>query len=116
MAKNTVIEGDYKGKCIIRVNGSVFISTGFFKTLELSKSNVANYEILNEDKRKSATSGATRALVGGALLGGIGLLAGALSAKNKGEYLITIQFTDGKKSLLNVDDKIYKTLISKCFN
>lgn len=43
------------------------------------------------------------------------MIGGAISAKNKGIYQIAIQFKDGKKSLIEVDDKIYKTLIKSCF-
>lgn len=43
------------------------------------------------------------------------MVAGAVSAKNKGIYQVAIQFTDGKKSLIEVDDKIYKAIIQKCF-
>lgn len=44
----------------------------------------------------------------------VGLLAG-LSAKKKGVYIIALEFKDGKKSLLEVDDKIYKALLKKLF-
>ena len=49
-----------------------------------------------------------------ALLGSAGLAAG-LSAKKNGIYTVAIQFKDGKRSLLEVDDKIYKAIISKTF-
>lgn len=52
--------------------------------------------------------------VGGILLGPVGLLAG-LSAKNKDIYQIAIQLKDGKRSLLEVDDKICKALVKSCF-
>lgn len=56
----------------------------------------------------------TRGLVGGALLGPVGLLAG-LSAKNKGTHTLVIEFKDGKKSLIEVNEKIYKLLMQKMF-
>lgn len=33
----------------------------------------------------------------------------------KGIYLIAIAFKDGKKSLLEVDEKVYKSLLRKMF-
>ena len=48
------------------------------------------------------------------MLGPVGLLAG-LSAKNKGTYLIEMEFQDGKRSLLEVDDKKYKKIIEVLF-
>ena len=73
-----------------------------------------HYEIVNEESRKSASSAVGRGLVGGLLLGSVGLLAG-LSAKNKGIHTLAIQFKDGKKSLVEMDDKIYKELLKKLF-
>ena len=66
-------------------------------------------------KQVLSTFGVARGLVGGALLGPVGLLAGGLSAKNKGIYQVAVQFKDGSRSLIEIDDKIYKALISSCF-
>ena len=116
MVKNIVVEGDYKGKLINSSFGVVMINLGLFsKGILINKKTVKNYEILNEEKRKSIFSGVTRGFIGGILFGGVGLLAGGLSAKNKGEYLIAIEFMDGKRSLLNVDSKVYKNIIANCF-
>ena len=53
-------------------------------------------------------------MAGVALLGGVGILAG-LSAKNKGIFTIAIQWKDGKKSLIEIDDKLYKKFINEMF-
>lgn len=76
---------------------------------------IESYELITDEHRKSAKSGIARGLVGGALLGTVGMLAGGMSAKSKGIYQIAIQFKDGKRSLLEVDDKIYKAIIQACF-
>lgn len=114
-ARNNVQAGDYIGKQIISTLGIIQIVTGFGKGMKLDKTTVDSYEVITDDHRKSATSGVVRGLVGGALLGPVGILAGGLSAKNKGIYQIAIQFKDGKKSLIEVDDKIYNSLIKCCF-
>ena len=115
-AKNKVIAGDYVGKQVL--GGGVAqagISLGFVKQLWLNKMTIESYELITDEHRKSAKSGIARGLVGGALLGPVGMLAGGLSAKSKGIYQIAIQFKDGKRSLLEVDDKIYKAIIQACF-
>lgn len=114
-AKNKVIAGDYLGRGIILGMGNPSIVVGFGKSFYLDKSCVTSYELITDEHRKSASSGVARGLVGGALLGPVGLLAGGLSAKNKGVYQVAIQFTDGKKSLLEVNDKIYKAIVSTLF-
>ena len=114
-AKNKVIAGDYAGRPVTSFLGVVQISTLDFKPRVIDKSTVESYELVTDEHRKSASSGAIRGLVGHFLLGGAGLIAGALSAKSKGIYTIAIQFKDGKRSLIEVDDKIYKNIIKKCF-
>lgn len=52
--------------------------------------------------------------MGGFLLGPVGLLDG-LSAKNKGVHIIAVQFKDGKKSLIEIDEKLYKAFLKNCF-
>lgn len=115
-AKNRVLSGDYAGKQIL--GGGVSqagISIGFVKQLYLNKTTVESYEVINNENQKSMASGVARGIVGGALLGGVGAIAGAASAKNKGIYTISIQFKDGKRSLIEVDDKIYKAIVQNCF-
>ena len=111
---NTVIAGDYNGKGVMFTAGQALIAASMFKTVKLDKNNVESYELITDEHRKSAASGITRGIVGGAILGPVGLLAG-LSAKNKGVYQVAIQFKDGCRSLLEVNDKVYKGLIKVLF-
>ncbi len=121
MAKvNIVIAGEYEGKPITK-NGnslSILLEDGGWlmqnNTIDINKSTVESYEIIDEKSRKSAASAVGRGAVGAFLLGPIGLLAG-LSAKSKGTHTIQINFLDGKKSLLCVDDKIKAFLIKVLF-
>lgn len=115
MAKNIVIAGEYQGKGVGVSLGRPFLTTKITKPLYLDKETVESYEVITEESRKSAASGIARGIVGGALLGPVGMLAGGLSAKNKGTITIAIQFKDGKKSLLEVDDKIYKAIVQCMF-
>ena len=88
-AKNRVISGDYAGKQI--VGGGIAqagIVIGIVKKIFLNNTTVENYEVL-------------------------GGLAGAISSKNG--YQVSVQFKDGKKSLLEVDENIYKAIVQGCF-
>lgn len=114
-AKNKVIAGEYAGKLLQVIGGIPQINIGLVKSIKLDNTTVEQYELITDEHRKSAVSGAARGIVGGALLGPVGLLAGGLSAKNKGIYQVAIQFRDGKRSLIEVNDKIYKALIKSCF-
>lgn len=114
-ARNKVIAGDYEGKYLAAAAGKASINLGLFNMLYLTKDNIEAYEIMDESKNKSAASAVGRGLVGGFLLGPVGLVAGGITAKNKGTYIVAIQFKDGKKSLVEVDEKIYKAILQKCF-
>lgn len=61
-------------------------------------------KIVDNDQRKSAASGVIRGAVGTALLGPIGLVAGAVSAKNKKNTTFLIEYEDGSR-----DTKTVKT-------
>lgn len=113
-AKNKVIAGDYQGKQVSSTFGIVMISVGLGRSIVLDKTTVEDYELMDESHKKSAVSAVGRGLVGGFLLGPVGLLAG-LSAKSKGIQIVAVQFKDGKKSLIEMDDKIYKGFMTKCF-
>jgi hypothetical protein len=113
-AKNKVIAGDYEGKLVTQTFGIVTLSTSITKGFPIDKTTVEEYEIIDATSRKSAVSGVGRAFVGGVILGPVGWLAG-LTAKSKGTHTIAVQFKDGKKSLIEINDKIYSSLVKKLF-
>jgi hypothetical protein len=113
-AKNKVIAGDYTGKQVMQSFGVITMMTGFVSSIILDKTTVQSYEVIDESNQKSAVSAVGRSLVGGFLLGPAGLLAG-VTAKSKGIHIIAVEFKDGKRSLLEIDDKIYKVLMIRLF-
>mgnify|MGYP004666996741 CR=1 FL=1 len=115
-AQNRVIAGDYMNQPVSTFLGMVSIDKGFGKEqTAINKKTVESYELITDEHRKSAKSGIARGLVGGALLGPVGMFAGGISAKSKGIYVIAISFKDGKRSLIEVNDKIYKDIVASCF-
>ncbi|MFV3013539.1 SHOCT domain-containing protein [Clostridium botulinum] len=109
-AKNKVIDGAYKGKNVVVTALGVTIVVGLLKKVMINESTVENYEVFDSEKKTSATSAIGRGAVGSLFLGPIGLLA-ATSAKKKGVHVIAVEFKDGEKSLLEVDEKIYKKML-----
>lgn len=111
-AKNKVIAGDYVGKYVVKdliLKGHINVAG---KTV--AKYSITDYELITEEKVKSGTSAILRGSLGVAILGPVGILAG-LSAKNKGINTIALAWKDGKKSLIEIDDKLYKMLVSSMF-
>lgn len=120
-AKNAVIAGDCTEYTLLKVANNIMLikykGTFSFKKEDeiiLNNDTVEQYEVITDEQRKSAASGIARGAIGATLLGPVGVLVG-LSAKNKGVYTIAIKFKDGKNSLIEVDDKIYKQLVKNLF-
>ena len=114
---STVIAGDYKGREVKTTWGGVaYINAKGGERILIDSSTVKSYEVLEIDDKKSFSSGVARGLVGGAVLGSVGVLAGVNSAKSLQNAKIKIQFKNGKCSLLYVDKPVYEFIINKCFN
>lgn len=87
MAKNKVVAGDYNNCSVMKALGSISINSGFKQIVQLDQSTVESYEVVTEEHNK----------------------------RNSGTQLVSIKFKDGKTSLLEIDDKIYKELVVKMF-
>lgn len=117
MASNSIIAGDYAGKSILIEKGKPYIREnidGKWENLYFNKQYVDSYEFLDSTTQKSAASAVGRAALGAVFLGPVGLLAG-VTAKSKGTHTIAIFWKDGKHSLLEVDDKLKKAIITQLF-
>lgn len=114
--KNYVVTGDYKGKPVKLAAGNrpPFISATF-SNVAISADNVTAYEVLSGVQRTSGKSAIGRAAAGAAVLGPIGLMAGA-GAKKKGTYRIALSFKNGKNCVVEVDDDLYSTIMAQIIN
>lgn len=118
-AQNAVISGYGSGQKIWNNGTALSFKLGVnLGERVLAKNNkmnsISTYEVLTEDIVKSGSSAILRGATGMALLGQVGILAG-LSAKNKAIYTIAIEFKDGKRSLIEIDDALYKVFLLKNF-
>ena len=91
--KNRVIAGDYEKKKVALkhtlTGKKAVIKAGYIKVIILDKKTVESYEVLDESS--------------------------ALTAKAWGRHILSIQFKDGRKSLIEVTDKIYRAIMTKTF-
>ncbi len=83
--------------------------------VEISKETIASWELMTEESQKSLSSSLMRGLVGGALLGPIGLIAGGVTGKNNKTYHIIVNWIDGKKSVFELADWWYKDFLKVMF-
>ena len=113
-AKNEVIAGDYKGCRVKYEMGDVEINVSLFKDLDINKKTVSSIELQDEEHKKSTASAVGRAAVGALPVGPVGVVAG-FTAKSKDKYTVAVYFKNGKKSLLEVDAKLYKKIMENTF-
>lgn len=110
MAKiNVVLEGKFKDE---KIYGSTF-SDGFkIKTYTVNKKQVSSYTVIDETNKDQYSF--WKGALGVALLGNFGAVAG-IGGKNKKEYLIAIEWKDGEKSLIFINDEYYKVFVKSMF-
>lgn len=70
--------------------------------IEQHSKEIRKVVIVSSDSRKKVGSVASRGIVGGALLGPVGLVAGAASGKNKNSTTFLIEYKDGSKETRTV--------------
>ncbi|RKQ12275.1 hypothetical protein [Ureibacillus endophyticus] len=105
---NTVIKGDYLGYTVINNGINISLNKLFKNTVILNENTVETYEVITEESKTSVSSAALRGGAGAVLLGPIGLAA-AFTARKKGIYTVVIVFKDGKKSVVELKEKEFKT-------
>ena len=109
-AQNRIIAGKYEGH---RISYNLGKPKTAFETF-FDKEHIEEYELVTAEKIKSGSSAIIRGAIGGAVLGPVGLLA-AVTAKNNGINTVAIEWKDGSKSVIEVDDKIYKAIVKEMF-
>ncbi len=109
MAENKVIAGYLEGEKVKERNGLVFAGAD-----AVAKWTIEEYEVVSDEKNVSLSSGILRGIAGRLILGPWGTLA-ALTAKKKGTYVIMLKWKNGEKSLLEIDEKLYKCLVKNLF-
>ena len=104
---NYVVEGKYKNS---KTSGS---SISIYPSYPpLSKWTVSSYTVIDESNKDQYSF--WKGALGVALFGGFGAVAG-IGGKKKKEYLIAIEWKDGEKSLLSLDEDAYKVFVKSMF-
>lgn len=114
MATMLVVGWEYKNNPIQLDKGKPFIAAGFTKAkrVYLNRDTIERYEVIGEDTSKNLGSSIVKGAVGGAILGPVGMMAGALAGSNNTNATLAIYFKDGKKSIIKVNEQVYHSIIS----
>ena len=108
---NIILEGKYKDKKIYISSTNANLETSGIGW-NFTKNNISSYTVIDETNKDQYSF--WKGALGVALFGGIGAVAG-IGGKNKKEYLIAIEWTDGEKSLILINDEYYKVFIKSMF-
>jgi len=114
-AKNIVLAGDYAGLRVFRMSASLAYISGTMKKIEdiyLTPEHVARYELMTEEIIRSGNSLLLTGTLDPGSLVKLRLRATA-AMQEKGIYTVAVKFQDGKRSLMEVDDKIYAAIVRR---
>jgi hypothetical protein len=110
---NYVVEGKWKNEELYLSYKNDFIKIGGGS---LKKEYISSYTVLDENNINSSEYSFLKGALGVAIFGGAGAVAG-IGGKKKTtkEYLISIEWKSGEKSLILIDDEYYKTFVKSMF-
>lgn len=109
---NVVLEGKYKNLKILGGSWLSINSDDYGGGCPLDKQRIASYTLINENNKSQYSF--WKGALGVALLGGVGAVAG-IGGKKTSEYLIAVEWKNGEKSLICLDDKFYKVFVQSMF-
>lgn len=113
---NVVLSGDYAGSSVIAdKSGKLVLMANEGGPLYLDNTTVENYNVVNNSESRSTGSAVKRAAVGKAVFGRKAMIAGAATAKKVVSYEVAVNFKDGKRSLIQLDEAGYKLLTRNSF-
>jgi hypothetical protein len=108
MNKNYVVEGKYKNR---KIDGGSILNIDV-ELQPLSKTYISSYTVIDESNKDQYSF--WKGALGVALFGGLGVIAG-VKGKKKKEYLIAVEWKDGEKSLISLDEEYYKVFVKSNF-
>lgn len=104
------MEGKYKN-LKIDFGNSIWIKDNQYSRI-MNKLSISTYTVIDETNKDQYSF--WKGALGVALFGGFGAIAGVGGKKSK-EYLVAVEWKDGEKSLLSLDEDAYKVFVKSMF-
>lgn len=114
-ARNIVIAGDYAGSRVFCISKKLaYISGTMTKTddVYLTEDTLVRFEVMTEDIIRSGNSLLLTGVLDPACLGKLRLRASEAMQK-KGIYTVAVKFHDDKRSLMEIDERIYHAVVRR---
>ena len=113
--KYKVVAGDYENWDVVSHGSSVYFMRGL-KKVKLDRTTVVKSEVVDDTTKHSFWQSLLAGTVGNAVLGTVGAITGVASTwRGKTSVLISIEFADGKRSLIEADEKAQPMLMKALF-
>lgn len=109
---NRVIDGDYLDAKVVRRSGKLILQDARNDDLVLDITTVAQYKRFATRQEYKGYNLNGKSLIGGMILGPVGALFG-LEREAVHIHQVALQFQDGKKSLLELNDDTYSELLDE---
>lgn len=106
---NKVLEGANKGNKIYNIATDKCLSQSGW---DFKPPYISSYTVIDESNKDQYSF--WKGALGVALFGGLGVIAG-VKGKKKKEYLIAVEWKDGEKSLISLDEEYYKVFVKSNF-
>lgn len=114
-SRNMVIGGDYETLEIEKYYDKEMLRICYRIDLPINKDTVLNYQLINQENNSNNSDKVKRGLLGGLIGGTVGAIVGSSSTKQNNIYTIAVNFKNGRRSLIEIDDKLYKVFITSLF-
>ncbi|MCC3863185.1 hypothetical protein K0040_02515 [Terrisporobacter petrolearius] len=109
--KNTVIDGDYKN-CLIKYDKGKLTLEKENLNLDISNDIIEEYKLIHTIHKRNILDIIARLVIAICLAGPVGILAIFTSNMYISYHIVSLEFKDGKKSLLKINNRLYEKFIN----
>ncbi len=108
--KNKIVAGDFQHWDVLCRGNKLYFMHRLTKQ-EIDKNDIARFETVSDVSENALWKPLLCGGIGSAVFGLPGMMLGAAAGSGSTKsFLVSLEFTDGRKSLLEVDKNIYKAL------
>ena len=110
MSNGKVIAGDYKNYEVVAYGGKCYFMH-WLQKIKVNKAVVSRYELVSDINKHPFWGTLIKGAISRAVFGTIGAASALSSSIGKKSYVISIEFKNGRRSLIEVPDTDYVSVL-----
>ena len=114
MKKGKVIAGDYNNYDVIAYGRKCYFSH-WIDQVPLNRKTVLRYEIISDVSKHPFWGTLIKGAISKAIFGNLGMAASVSSSVGRKSFIISIEFRNGKRSLIEIIDDDLKSVLSAIY-